>query len=871
VLGTGGSSVVFAARDTRLNQPVAIKVLHPGRVDSHGLERLRREVQAARGGHAHVAAVYDLHEADGVHFLSMELVEGESLRDRLKRNGRLDVDDAVRTAGQVASALAHLHGRGIVHRDVKPGNILLGRNGNAKLCDMGLARTVAPGATVTETAMVVGTPAYMAPEQATGEELTAAADVYALGVTLHQALTGEAPLSDATALSTLMRRQKERPSSIRRALPDAPRWLARLVRRMLEPAPRDRPTAAAVKRALAAGRFRRRPRRRTVLAAAVALIVAVAAAVIAGQLRRSATVRFQLHDREIHGVDATGRVTWRRLIGAGRLQTVRADLDGDGAGELVVCTSAVDGPRGEVLERARVAAFDLRGREVTSVEPRAVIREWAFPYPMVLQCGVQAADLDLDGRSELLLNCNQLHFFPAELLVYWPAHDLWMVLLEHAGRLREIAAIPDRGRPVVRFAGATNRPLMAPVAGEIVLDPSAVKADASRGAERLSRDAAHAAAGAALSWYTIIDPSDNWLLAGLAGLLARPDGTVLRSGSGKTLELDRWGNSLAGPNAGRDLRRSRLAFASGLAGLHYAESSTPATVRRLAAGLRDRAKPLLREPAYRLALDLSEARALARVGDLDGAADLLAVTASEAANEDVALLRAHLLALRGRHGEAASVLEPTVSAPATQRGAYDARLLLLRIAVELRDRALVDRCLFRLGGDSTRRSWDEGTKVAVLARAHLWWDEVTETDRRARSWPYEPAGAALACLARWRTGRTAPSDPETMREGATASPDAPYDFRVAEAAADLGRGRPADALVVLDALIPGLRQAAADDFGNHQLLDLARALHARALHASGQQSEARAEAEALLPALTPNLLPAKVAKEALAAAGKDAG
>jgi serine/threonine-protein kinase len=124
----------------------------------------------------------------------------------LAERERLSVEETVELGAQVAKALAHLHGNGLVHRDVKPGNVLLSSDGQIKLCDLGLARPIARGTTVTETAMVVGTPAYMAPEQATAIELTAATDIYALGLTLYKCLTGEVPLEGDTAVETLMRR-----------------------------------------------------------------------------------------------------------------------------------------------------------------------------------------------------------------------------------------------------------------------------------------------------------------------------------------------------------------------------------------------------------------------------------------------------------------------------------------------------------------------------------------------------------------------------------------------------------------------------------------------------------------------------------------
>ncbi len=183
-LGSGGAGVVFSARDTTVNQRVAIKVLHPHVVDDRSRERVRREVRASRPGHPNAVTIFELYEADGLVFLAMELVEGPNLGEILKDRDRLTIDEVIDLGRELAAALAHLAARGLVHRDVKPGNVLLGKDGIAKLCDTGLVRPTTSGETVTESAMVVGTPAYMAPEQASGAELTPAADVYALGLTL---------------------------------------------------------------------------------------------------------------------------------------------------------------------------------------------------------------------------------------------------------------------------------------------------------------------------------------------------------------------------------------------------------------------------------------------------------------------------------------------------------------------------------------------------------------------------------------------------------------------------------------------------------------------------------------------------------------
>ena len=249
-IGRGGAGTVFAAFDTRVGQKIAVKVLHMDIRDAGQLERLRREVRASRPGHPNAVAVYDLFDDGSRRFLTMELVEGQSVSRELAEAGCLSVNETVALGRQVAAALEDLHAKGLVHRDVKPGNILVTTSGTVKLCDMGLVRSTMRGGTITETEMVVGTPAYMAPEQALAGDLTAASDVYALGLTLFQCLTGEVPLQEDTAIATLMLRQRSKPPKLRKLQPDCPTWLDRLIRRMLDPRAEERPTAAEVERAL---------------------------------------------------------------------------------------------------------------------------------------------------------------------------------------------------------------------------------------------------------------------------------------------------------------------------------------------------------------------------------------------------------------------------------------------------------------------------------------------------------------------------------------------------------------------------------------------------------------------------------------------
>jgi eukaryotic-like serine/threonine-protein kinase len=194
-LGAGGMARVVAAHDLRLDRQVAIKLVPVAGIDRAGRERFVREARSSAGfSHPDAVAVYDAGEADGYLYLVMELVDGTSLAGRLADEGALDVDEALRITGHVLAALGAAHRAGIVHRDVKPGNVLLGRSGEVKLADFGIAKRLGDmSADLTGSGRFVGTPKYLAPEQVAGRAATPATDLYAVGVVLYEMLTGRPP------------------------------------------------------------------------------------------------------------------------------------------------------------------------------------------------------------------------------------------------------------------------------------------------------------------------------------------------------------------------------------------------------------------------------------------------------------------------------------------------------------------------------------------------------------------------------------------------------------------------------------------------------------------------------------------------------
>ncbi len=246
-LGRGGMAVVFLVRDLKHGRQVALKVLRPELSAALGRDRFVREIQVtARLQHPHILAVFDSGETGGQLWYTMPFIEGETLRTRLAREGRLPIDTAVQLAREVASALAYAHDAGVVHRDIKPENILLALQGQALVADFGIAKALVMDEGLTETGLALGTPAYMAPEQILGERpVRPQADVYALGVVLYEMLSGVRPFGDSAPAAMLAKRLADGAPLITAQRPEVPEALAVLIRDTLEVDPARRPATGA--------------------------------------------------------------------------------------------------------------------------------------------------------------------------------------------------------------------------------------------------------------------------------------------------------------------------------------------------------------------------------------------------------------------------------------------------------------------------------------------------------------------------------------------------------------------------------------------------------------------------------------------------
>jgi serine/threonine-protein kinase len=244
-LGQGGMAIVFLAQDLRHDRKVALKVLRPEVSAEVGAERFLREIKMAAGlTHPHILPVYDSGEADGLLFYVMPNMEGRSLRERLDGERQLPLEDALRITREVASALDYAHRHQVVHRDIKPENILL-HEGAAMVADFGIGKALSGGGSVTQTGMTLGTPAYMSPEQASGDsDIDGRSDLYSLGCVLYEMLSGEPPFTGPTAQAIIAKRFVS-PIPKVRVTRDVPEAVDEALTRALSRTPVDRfPTAA---------------------------------------------------------------------------------------------------------------------------------------------------------------------------------------------------------------------------------------------------------------------------------------------------------------------------------------------------------------------------------------------------------------------------------------------------------------------------------------------------------------------------------------------------------------------------------------------------------------------------------------------------
>src|ERR671916_808286 len=247
-LGRGGMAEVYLARDQLLDRPVAVKVLFPALATEAGfVERFRREAQSAANlQHPNIVSVFDWGEANGTYFIVMEYVEGHTLADTIRDEGRLHPDRAAEITADIAAALGFAHRNRVVHRDVKPGNVLLTRDGGVKVADFGIARALSDSSdqNLTKTGSVMGTATYFSPEQARGAPVAPRSDLYSLGVVLYEMTTGHPPFSGDSAVAIAYKHVQENPVAPRRIDASLPETLEAITLKCLAKNPANRSPSA---------------------------------------------------------------------------------------------------------------------------------------------------------------------------------------------------------------------------------------------------------------------------------------------------------------------------------------------------------------------------------------------------------------------------------------------------------------------------------------------------------------------------------------------------------------------------------------------------------------------------------------------------
>ena len=240
-IGIGGMGAVYKARDLELDRDVALKVIRPEfEADEEVLQRFKQEIILAREiTHRNVVRIYDLGQAEGIKFISMEFIEGKDLTAMIRESGPMSVEDAALVVEQICLALDAAHQEGVVHRDLKPQNVMIAADGRVVVMDFGIARSL-QDSSMTQTGALLGTPDYMSPEQVKGEQVDARTDIFALGIILFELLTGTLPYTGDTPMATMFKRTQEKAKPVRDLNPELPPYVGDIIRRCLEIQPHKR-------------------------------------------------------------------------------------------------------------------------------------------------------------------------------------------------------------------------------------------------------------------------------------------------------------------------------------------------------------------------------------------------------------------------------------------------------------------------------------------------------------------------------------------------------------------------------------------------------------------------------------------------------
>jgi hypothetical protein len=471
-LGRGGYGVVFDAWDHELRRPVALKIRRADRSDPVSERRFRVEAALARDvAHPNLVRAFDIGVEGDLLYLVLEKIDGSTLTRRIEAGGPLRVEPTLSLAEALLEALEALHGAGIVHRDVKPSNVLLisetGDTLRVKLGDLGVARKLdALESRLTLDENVVGTLAYLPPEILRAEEATFRSDLYSLGVTLCEALLGRLPGGSTNTLAKVLSRRRSNLTAreLRAARPELPRWLAQWLGHLLEPDPERRYVSAAA--ALADLRRRRSPGHTRRLARWLGIAALAGLALATVRLARgSKSPEFRgirADGEDVVAVGSRGQRLWKlenvRSRAIGGIPLVRLSREGETA--LAVIRNREDQPLG--VDGAPVLALldpetgsELRLIELEIRPPFGVFRDFSHSF---LPQQVQALDLNEDGVDEVVVVLNHIPSWPSVVVLYEPAADRSRVVFTGAGHQALLAAgdLDGDGRKELLFSGYSS-------------------------------------------------------------------------------------------------------------------------------------------------------------------------------------------------------------------------------------------------------------------------------------------------------------------------------------------------------------------------------------------------------------------------------
>ncbi len=832
LLGRGGQGEVWLAHDGLLGQKVALKVIaHPE--GGHARARVVKEARLGRElSHPSLIRVFDLIELPDSLIVVMEWMPAGSLKQAL-REGPLPVTRVVAIAERLLDALAFLHGRGVVHRDVKPSNLLADREGGVRLADLGLVRELDGVGGLTRTGMTVGTPDYMSPEQLRGERVGPPSDLYSLGVTLFELITGARPFAGTSDFDIANRHLTLRPRDPRRLRPACPRWLAGFILRLLEKDPRHRWSDATAARASFGRRSAPRWRRWRRAAAVAAGLLAAAAAVLAAQRQLGAhrLTSASIAGAEVVASDRLGRELWRRTFDWEPYSVVAGDFVGSGDSEVAVVLT----PGGKHVSRKQsvIVVLDASGRELTRIDWLAV-RDvvLSYYYPTISDdwgfSELYALDLDGDGGDELVWTRTHPDWYPTAVSAWWGRQaGRVQTLLVNSGRVHSLRPADldgDGTRELV--VSATNNPIGYQDVVAIVEAGAGSTSPDLLIPELYTAMRSYVPLGQGAALPEIADASP-------AGILLRRPQQLLQltaSGSRADREADLDGAAW-------------MAFWRDLTVLCRDVSLRPDLLDHHRAGFAADHAQALREPGARLASDLLLARSLAQVGAHAPAIALLRTAAErDPEHGDLWLRLGEQLLVTGRRDAGRRALVRSLTGRGDGRSAFDATLLLeLDAALHPRGATAAAPADSGLAFGSTSFPERITAKLAPV-RAFLeadWSDPVFDTVDDDRIFK---GMAVMRLWARWQRGEPAPAVAAASQR-LEANPETADQARLLRSLCLLDEHRAPEARALAREALQHLDQRGQESYEAFFWVPLAEWAYGTALEASGRTADARAHLE----------------------------